>query len=96
MASKGNRISDASQGMDTPHYDELRENISEATDSLREAASNAVPAAREQIDRARRNVAAQAESWEECLTAQVREQPMSSLLVAAAIGMFAGAFFLRR
>lgn len=83
-------------GRHTPHTAELKENISEAGSSLREAASNAVPAAREQIDRAGERLAMETRSFEESLFNSIREKPLTSVLIAAGIGMFTGLFLRRR
>lgn len=80
----------------TPRSDELKENLSEMGTSLRHAVSNAVPAAQEQIQRAGANVSETRDSLEAYLTECIQEKPLSSVLVAAALGMFAGALFLRR
>ncbi len=80
----------------TPRSDDLKENLTEMGTNLRQAVSNAVPAAQEQIQRAGTNVADTRDSVEAYLTECIQEKPLSSVLVAAALGMFAGALFLRR
>jgi len=78
-----------------PHSDELRETISEAGSNLRKAASQTVPAAKEQFNRLSSNVVDQTQSIEDALLKRIREKPLNSLLMAAGVGLFAG-FFLRR
>src|ERR1041385_340228 len=81
---------------DTPRSDELKENLAGVGSSLREAAGNALPAAQEQFDRVSERVADKAESLEEALIERIREKPITSILIAGAVGVFAGLFFLRR
>ena len=80
----------------TPHSDELRDSLMEAGDNLRQVASNMVPAAKEQVSRMGDSVADRAESLEESIEARIREKPISSMLIAAAVGVVLGALFLRR
>jgi ElaB/YqjD/DUF883 family membrane-anchored ribosome-binding protein len=81
---------------DTPRSDELRDNLADAGSSLRQAAVSAIPAAQEQLQRVSENVAARTESFEEYLTECIQDKPLTSVLVAAAAGLLAGALFLRR
>lgn len=81
---------------DTPHTDELRETLTEAGSNLRRAANTAMPAAREQWERVGDAVAHKTETLESSLIAHIREKPLNSVLLAAAIGMFAGLFLLRK
>lgn len=92
----GSRFAHDRKEAATPHSDELKENLVEAGTNLREAATNAVPAAQEQLHRMGDSVTAQAQSLEASLSECVREKPLSSVLIAGAIGMFVGLFFLRR
>lgn len=90
--------SSRSSGADysTPRTEDLRENLSDAGVSLGQAATAALPAAREQLGRVTENISEGAQSIEQSLTSCVRDKPMQSLLIAAGIGVFAGLFLLRR
>lgn len=92
----GARFASGRKDGETPHSEELKESLVEAGANLRQAATNAVPAAQEQLHRTGDTVTAQAQSLETSLSECIREKPISSVLIAAAIGMFAGLFFLRR
>jgi len=81
---------------DNPRSDELRETLADAGSSLRQVAVSAIPAAQEQLQRVSETVAEKAESFEEYLTECIQDKPLISVLVAAAVGMLAGALLLRR
>jgi ElaB/YqjD/DUF883 family membrane-anchored ribosome-binding protein len=81
---------------DTPRSDQLKDNLVDAGSSLRQAAASAIPAAQEQLQRVTENMAERTESFETYLTECIQEKPLSAVLVAAGIGVLAGAFLLRR
>lgn len=81
---------------DTPRSEEVRDNLSDVGSSLRQAAASAIPAAQEQLQRISETVAEKTASFEEYLTECIQDKPLTSVLVAAAAGLLAGALFLRR
>lgn len=93
---RSTRMPGSRSGADTPHTDELRDNLSDVGTNLRQAASHAMPAANEQLHRMGDNATSQAQSLEASLSACIRDKPLSSMLVAGAVGMFLGMFFIRR
>lgn len=82
--------------MDTPRTEEVKDNLSDAGSSLRQAAAVAIPAAQEQLQRMSENVAQTTESFETYLTECIRDKPLTSILIAAAAGAVAGALLIRR
>lgn len=80
----------------TPHTDELRDTLSEAGTNIRQAVSHAMPAAREQLQRAGESAQQYTQSMEQSLTACIREKPINSVMLAAGLGMIAGLILFRR
>lgn len=92
--SSRNQVNRHRRGM--PHTRELRDNISDVRANLRGAAAHAVPAVKEQAGRVGESVAQTTHSVEKTVTTYIREQPIYSVLIAAAVGLFAGMVWLRR
>ena len=80
----------------TPHTDDLKDNLTDAGSNLRQAASNAGPAAKEQMGRISESVQEQAQSIEASISQCIRERPINSMLIAAGVGMVFGLVFFRR
>jgi ElaB/YqjD/DUF883 family membrane-anchored ribosome-binding protein len=81
--------------MDTPHTEEIRDNLSEVGSNLRKAVSNTVPAAREVLSRISDDVSERTTTIEEAVTDYIREKPLNALLLGAGVGLVLG-YMLRR
>ena len=73
----------------------MSETLSDATKALNSAANSAVPATVEMAREARDEVRGAGIRTQATMTRQVRAQPLTAVMVAAGVGMLAGALMAR-
>ena len=79
----------------TPHFNELRSNLTDVGQNLREAAANALPAAQEELQRVTDYARESAKSMTASMTDCIHERPITWVMVAAGLGLCVGMIMAR-
>lgn len=79
----------------TPHFNELRGNLADAGENLKQAAASALPAAQEELQRVTDYARETAQNMTSSMTDCIHERPMTWVVVAAGLGLCVGMIMAR-
>lgn len=80
---------------DNTHINDLRSNLSEVGQNLRQAAANALPAAQQELHRVTEYARESAKDLTASMTDCIHERPMTWVMVAAGLGLCVGMIMAR-